>query len=205
MQFIILFVTQQCWIINFAALECQFSHRSRINTDQFPKRVPKKQASRGIWGILPQKTFFGIFNSQKSSESLDRIFTVCPIWQISIWKIFWFYFIIIERSDQFLCLQLLSLITIILLLLIFLCRDGQLYVVILRNQQRSASPGPVGAEIVLYQLQRFVDLYLNALIDFESTHYKGSLHELITWSIFGKHEKGSLLKNFVSASWKSIY
>lgn len=32
--------------------------------------------------------------------------------------------------------------------------DGQLYVVILRNQQRSASPGPVGAEIVLYQLQR---------------------------------------------------
>ena len=59
----------------------------------------------------------------------------------------------------------------ILLLLIFLCRDGQLYVVILRNQQRSASPGPVGAEIVLYQLQRFVDLYLSALIDFESTHY----------------------------------
>ena len=72
MQFIILFVTQQCWIINFAALECQFSHRSRINTDQFPKRVPKKQASRGIWGILPQKTFFGIFNSQKSSESLRQ-------------------------------------------------------------------------------------------------------------------------------------
>ena len=67
--------------------------------------------------------------------------------------------------------------TIILLLLIFLCRDGQLYVVILRNQQRSATPGPVGAEIVLYQLQRFVDLYLNALIHFESTHYNiiGSL------------------------------
>lgn len=32
--------------------------------------------------------------------------------------------------------------------------DGQLYVVILRNQQRSQTTGPVGAEIVLYQLQR---------------------------------------------------
>ena len=200
----ILFVTQQCWIINFAALECQLSHRSRINTDWFPKRVPKKQASRGIWSILPQKTFFGISTPKSLLSHSDRIFAVCPIWQISIWKIFCFYFIFIERSDQFLCLQLLSMITIILLLLIFLCRDGQLYVVILRNQQRSASPGPVGAEIVLYQLQRFVDLYLNALTDFECTHYKGSLHELITWSTFGKHENGSLLKNFVSASWKSI-
>lgn len=32
--------------------------------------------------------------------------------------------------------------------------DGQLYVVILRNQLRSTNTGPVGAEIVLYQLQR---------------------------------------------------
>ncbi|XP_020628604.1 uncharacterized protein C18orf8-like [Orbicella faveolata] len=32
--------------------------------------------------------------------------------------------------------------------------DGQLYVVILRNQQRSSTTGPIGAEIVLYQLQR---------------------------------------------------
>ncbi|XP_068750238.1 regulator of MON1-CCZ1 complex-like isoform X2 [Montipora capricornis] len=32
--------------------------------------------------------------------------------------------------------------------------DGQLYVVILRNQQRNTTTGPVGAEIVLYQLQR---------------------------------------------------
>ena len=115
MQFIILFVTQQCWIINFAALECQFSHRSRINTDQFPKRVPKKQASRGIWGILPQKTFFGISTPKSLLSHSDRIFTVCPIWQISIWKIFWFNFIIIERSDQFLCLQLLSIIIIIII------------------------------------------------------------------------------------------
>ena len=82
----------------------------------------------------------------------------------------------IERSDQFLRLQLLSIIIIMLLLRIFLCRDGQLYVVILRNQQRSASPGPVGAEIVLYQLQRFVDLYLNALIDFDLPITIGSLH-----------------------------
>ena len=37
-----------------------------------------------------------------------------------------------------------------------LCSDGQLYVVILRNQQRSSTTGPVGAEIVLYQLQRLV-------------------------------------------------
>lgn len=82
----------------------------------------------------------------------------------------------IERSDQFLRLQLLSIIIVMLLLRIFLCRDGQLYVVILRNQQRSASPGPVGAEIVLYQLQRFVDLYLNALIDFDLPITIGSLH-----------------------------
>ena len=175
--FIILFVTQQCWIINFAALECQLSHRSRMNTDRFPKRVQKKQASRGIWGILPQKTFFGISTPKSLLSHSDKIFTVCPIWQISIWKIFWFNFIIIERSDQFLCLQLLSIIIIISLLLIFLCRDGQLYVVILRNQKRSASPGPVGTEIVLYQLQRFVDVYLNALIHFESTHY----NRLFAW------------------------
>ena len=185
-----IFVSQQCWIINFAALECQLSHRSRINTDQFPKRVPKKQGSRGIWAILPQKTFFGISipKSLLSHSDMYRIFTVCPIWQISIWKIFWFHlnryssiFIFIERSDQFPYLQLLSTITIILLLLIFLCRDGQLYVVILRNQQRSATPGPVGAEIVLYQLQRFVDLYLNALIHFESTHYN-IIGSLMSWS-----------------------
>ena len=32
----------------------------------------------------------------------------------------------------------------------------------------------------------------------------GSLHDLITWSTFGKHENNSLLKTFVSRSWKSI-
>ena len=32
----------------------------------------------------------------------------------------------------------------------------------------------------------------------------GSLRDLITWSTFGKHENSSLLKNFVSISWKSI-
>ena len=32
----------------------------------------------------------------------------------------------------------------------------------------------------------------------------GSLHDLITWSTFGKDENSSLLKNFVSTSWKSI-
>ena len=32
----------------------------------------------------------------------------------------------------------------------------------------------------------------------------GSLHVLITWPTFGKHENSSLLKNFVSTSWKSI-
>lgn len=42
------------------------------------------------------------------------------------------------------------------LLCFSLCSDGQLYVIILRNQQRSSSTGPVGAEIVLYQLQRLV-------------------------------------------------
>ena len=32
----------------------------------------------------------------------------------------------------------------------------------------------------------------------------GSLHDLITWPTFGKHENSSLFKHFVSASWKSI-
>ena len=32
----------------------------------------------------------------------------------------------------------------------------------------------------------------------------GSLHDLITWSTFGKHENSSLLKPFLSRSWKSI-
>ena len=32
----------------------------------------------------------------------------------------------------------------------------------------------------------------------------GSLHDLIMWPAFGKHENSSLLKNFVSTSWKSI-
>ena len=39
---------------------------SRINTDWFPKRVPKAQASRGSSGRLPQGSFW-IFNSFKSS------------------------------------------------------------------------------------------------------------------------------------------
>ena len=32
----------------------------------------------------------------------------------------------------------------------------------------------------------------------------GSLHALITWSTFGKHENSSLLKTFVSKIWKSV-
>ena len=152
------------------------------------------------------------FNSQKSSESFRQVVYCLPHLtdfnlEIFLVKLKLYNFIIIERSDQFPCLQLLSIIIIliILLLLIFVCRDGQLYVVILRNQQRSASPGPAGAEIVLYQLQRYVDLYLNALIDFDLPITIGSLHELITWSTLSKHENSSLLKNVVSASWKSIY
>ena len=39
---------------------------SRINTDWFPKRAPKAQASRGSSGRLPQGSFW-IFNSFKSS------------------------------------------------------------------------------------------------------------------------------------------
>ena len=179
MQFIILFVTQQCWIINFTALECLLSHRSRINTDWFSKRVSKKQASRGIWGILPQKfqlpkVFWVIQTGCLLSAPFDRFQFGKFFGWIILLKLY--NFIIIERSDQFLRLQLLSIIIIMLLLRIFLCRDGQLYVVILKNQQRSASPGPVGAEIVLYQLQRFVDLYLNALIDFDLPITIGSLH-----------------------------
>ena len=32
----------------------------------------------------------------------------------------------------------------------------------------------------------------------------GSLHDLIPWSTFGKHENSSLLNNFSSTSWKNI-
>ena len=38
----------------------------------------------------------------------------------------------------------------------------------------------------------------------KTTRIIGSLYDLITWSTFGKHENSSLLKNFVSTSWKSI-
>jgi len=41
--------------------------------------------------------------------------------------------------------------------------DGQLYVVILRNQLRSTNTGLVGAEIVLYQLQRFAAILIHTL------------------------------------------
>ena len=43
------------------------------------------------------------------------------------------------------------------------CSDGQLYVVILRNQLRNTNTGPVGAEIVLYQLQRFAAILIYTL------------------------------------------
>ena len=32
----------------------------------------------------------------------------------------------------------------------------------------------------------------------------GSLHDLIPWSTFGKHENSSLFNNFSSTSWKNI-
>ena len=88
--------------------------RSRINTDWFPKRAPKKDASRGVWGMLPQK-FFLDFNSQKSFESFRQDIYCLPklydrfqrgkffgliknillrkIWPISIkqWKSVWIH------------------------------------------------------------------------------------------------------------------
>ena len=56
MQFIILFVTQQFWIINFAALECQLSHRSRILTD-FLKECRKSKLLGGSGAYSPRKRF----------------------------------------------------------------------------------------------------------------------------------------------------
>ena len=51
----------------------------------------------------------------------------------------------------------------IALFVFIICSDGQLYVVILRNQLRSTNTGPVGAEIVLYQLQRFAAILIHTL------------------------------------------
>ena len=43
---------------------------SRINTDQFPKRAPKAQASRGVWGHVPPEIFAEVFFNSLSSPSL---------------------------------------------------------------------------------------------------------------------------------------
>ena len=52
-------------------------------------------------------------------------------------------------------------------------------------------------KLISWRFRRFLDLpRISGII--------GSLHDLITWSTFGKHENSSLLKNFVSTSWKSI-
>ena len=52
-------------------------------------------------------------------------------------------------------------------------------------------------KLISWRFRRFLDLpWISGII--------GSLHDLITWSTFGKHENSSLLKNFVSTSWKSI-
>ena len=59
----------------------------RINTDWFPKWAPRKEASRGVWGMLPQKIFLGF--------QLPKVFWVIQtgyllsaktVWQISTWK-----------------------------------------------------------------------------------------------------------------------
>ena len=34
---------------------------SRINTDRFPKRAPKAQASTGVQGMLPLRKFFRFY------------------------------------------------------------------------------------------------------------------------------------------------
>ena len=52
-------------------------------------------------------------------------------------------------------------------------------------------------KLISWRFRQFLDLpRISGII--------GSLHDLITWSTFGKHENSSLLKNFVSRSWKSI-
>ena len=39
---------------------------SRINTDRFPKRAPKAQASRGVQGMFPLGKFFGFYFTKVS-------------------------------------------------------------------------------------------------------------------------------------------
>ena len=39
---------------------------SRINTDRFPKRAPKAQASSGVQGMLPLRKFFRFYFTKVS-------------------------------------------------------------------------------------------------------------------------------------------
>ena len=41
-------------------------HGSRINTDQFPKRTTKVQASNKVWGRAPSINFLDLYSSLKS-------------------------------------------------------------------------------------------------------------------------------------------
>ena len=57
-------------------------HGSTINTDRFPKRAPKEQASSGVRGHAPLGNLIWILTPQSPvfwvCEHLDRISTDCP-------------------------------------------------------------------------------------------------------------------------------
>ena len=75
-QFIILFVTQQFWIINFATLECQLSHRSRILTD-FLKECRKSKLLGGSGAYSPRKRFLEFSTPKSLLSHSDRILIYC--------------------------------------------------------------------------------------------------------------------------------
>ena len=59
----------------------------------------------------------------------------------------------------------------------------------------------------LYNPRKFSNLSWNISLRITGSNllsiHSSSLHDLITWSTFGKHEHSSLLKTFLSTSWKS--
>ena len=75
---------------------------SRINTDPFPKRGPKKQASRGP-GAYFRAIFWRISTPKGLLSHSDRVFTVCQNhlkdFNLEFFSLIWNIFIIKNLTD----------------------------------------------------------------------------------------------------------
>ena len=66
-------------------------HGCRINSDQFPNRVPKAKASRGVWGHTPTGDFLDFtVNSLSPLSWVSESFRQ-DIGYISTWKFFYYW------------------------------------------------------------------------------------------------------------------